>query len=59
MQSMDKHVFYFQNGSCNFLRLGNPDGFEFRIYQDLFLKSISAKVGRGEGEWGVFYLVQS
>lgn len=24
-----------------------------------FLKSISVKVGQGEGEWGVFYLVQS
>ena len=44
---MDKHVFYFQNGSCNFLRLGNPDVFEFRIYKDLFLKSISVEVGGG------------
>lgn len=52
---MGKHVFYFQNGSCNFLRLGNPDGFEFRIYQDLFLKSISAKVGQGGGE-GVSFI---
>lgn len=52
---MDKHVFYFQNGSCNFLRLGNPDGFEFRIYQDLFLKSISVKVGRGGGS-GVSFI---
>lgn len=47
MQSMDKHVFYFQNGSCNFLGLGNPDVFEFRIYKDLFLKSISVNVGGG------------
>lgn len=53
---MDKQVFYFQNGSCNFLRLGNPDVFEFRIYKDLFLKSISVKV-RGGGV--SFYLVQS
>lgn len=44
---MDKHVFYFQNGSCNFLGPGNPDVFEFRIYKDLFLKSISVNVGGG------------
>lgn len=44
---MDKHVFYFQNGSCNFLRLGNPDVFEFRKYKDLFFKSVSVKVGGG------------
>lgn len=42
---MDKHDFYFQDGSCNFLRLGNADGFEFRMYKDLFIKSISLKVG--------------
>lgn len=53
---MGKHVFYFQDGSCNFLRLGNPDVFEFRIYKDLFLKSISVKARGGRVS---FYLVQS
>lgn len=33
---MDKRVFYFQNGTCNFLRLGNPDVFEFRIFKVFF-----------------------
>lgn len=38
--------FIFRMG-VNFLRLGNPDGFEFRIYKDLFLKSISVEAGGG------------